>query len=439
MSQERREKTTAEKSTQTAKRVRRMLKELAQRTHEAKARGEPVAYYFTVSYYDDILRAMDITTVGTENYAGVCAAKMDAERFLSKAEAEGYRRHLCTYATCGLGFDAMRCELGEMPPAAPDGGMEFPDMMLGTGMMICDPRYKWYQAAQRYNKVPSHVLGLLSPVVHYTHVGIEEVRQYYIKYAVDELRGLVRFLEYHTGRRLDLDRLREVVDLSERTIRLWYDIYQLRKAIPAPMPIQDALNIMVPGYFMLGTQETYDFYQDLYDEIKYRVDNGIGAIPDERYRLLWSLSLPPWYALDMFNYFESLGAVFTVEAAYHPPRPVDIPPSVDDPIERMAWRFYDAFTCRSEQARSNSGNQNVEWFLQLIEDYKLDGVAFHQAMTCRTIHTGQLHEINLLKKFTDKPILLLEGDIIDMNNYDKESTLAKIDAFVEMLEGYKQP
>jgi len=46
---------------------------------------------------------------------------MDAERFLSKAEAEGYPRHLCTYATCGLGFDALRRELGEMPPNAPDG------------------------------------------------------------------------------------------------------------------------------------------------------------------------------------------------------------------------------------------------------------------------------------------------------------------------------
>jgi benzoyl-CoA reductase/2-hydroxyglutaryl-CoA dehydratase subunit BcrC/BadD/HgdB len=92
---------------------------------------------------------MDIVPVGTENFAGLCAAKMDAERFLDKAESEGYPRHLCTYATCGIGFDAMRRELGTQPPNAPDGGMAMPTVMLGSGMMICDPRYKWYQAAQR--------------------------------------------------------------------------------------------------------------------------------------------------------------------------------------------------------------------------------------------------------------------------------------------------
>jgi len=67
----------------------------------------------------------------------------------------------------------------------------------------------------------------------------------------------------------------------------WYDAYQLRKAVPAPMPTEDALSVMVPGMFMLGTQAAYDFYSELYDELKHRVDNKIGTIPDEKYRLLW--------------------------------------------------------------------------------------------------------------------------------------------------------
>lgn len=432
------EKTTAEKSTETSKRVRRLVKELAQKSHEARASGEPIAYLFIASFYDDILRAMDITTVGTENYAGLCAAKMDAERFLDRAEAEGYPRHLCTYATLGLGFDAMRCELGEMPPNAPDGGMESPTVMLGTGMNICDPRYKWYQAAQRYTGAPMHVLGLLNPSVYYSHVDIKELREYYIRYVTEELKGLVEFLERQTDRRMDWDRLSEVVDLSERTIEVWHDTYQLRKAIPAPMPTEDALSVMVPGYFMMGTQLAYDFYRELYDEIKYRVDNKIGTIPDEKYRLLWSLSLPPWYGLVLFNYFESLGAVFPIEVVYHPPKPVDIPSRVSDPLERMAWRFYDAITRSHEKARAHTGDTNVEWFLEMIDDYQLDGVVFHQALTCRTIHTGQLDQINVFKKYSDKPVLLLEGDIIDVRNYNEVATHAKIDAFMEILEAYKE-
>ena len=432
------EKTTAEKSMEIAMRVRQIVKDQAQKAHEARAKGDPIAYLFIASYYDEILRAMDIVTVGTENYAGLCAVKMDAERFLAKAEAEGYPRHLCTYATVGLGFDAMRRELGQMPPDAPDGGLEYPSMMLGTGMMICDPRYKWYQAAQRYTDAPMHVLGLLNPPVHYTHIDPKEVRGYYLKYVVEELRGLVEFLERETGRRMDWDRLSEVVDLSERTIKVWYDAYQLRKAIPAPMSAGDAVTIMVPGYFMLGTRFAYDFYCELYEGLKYRVDNKIGAVADEKYRLLWALSLPPWYGLVIFNYFGSLGAAFPIEAVYHPPKPADIPPEVAHPLERMAWRFYDSFTWWNDKARAHTGNPNVEWFLDLIEEYKLDGVVFHQAMTCRTIHTGQLNQINVFKKYSDKPVLLLEGDIVDMRNYDKKATHRKIDAFIEVVDTYKR-
>ena len=214
-------KTTATHSMMLAKKVRGMIKELARKTHEAKANGEPVAYLFIASSYDDILRAMGIATVGTENYAGVCSAKMDAERFLAKAEEEGYARHLCTYATVGLGFDAIRRELGGMPENAPDGGMASPTIMLGTGMNICDPRYKWYQAAQRYNGAPMHVLGLLNPPAYSTHTDLEEYRGYYIEYLVEELRELVGVLEKITGKRMDWDRLSEVVDLSERTLAKW--------------------------------------------------------------------------------------------------------------------------------------------------------------------------------------------------------------------------
>lgn len=431
-------KTTAEKSTETAKRVRRMVKELAQKAHEARARGEPIAYLFIASFYDDILRAMDIVTVGTENYAGLCAAKLDAERFLAKAEAEGYPRHLCTYATCGLGFDALRFELGEMPPNAPDGGMEYPTVMLGTGMMFCDPRYKWYQAAQRYTNAPMHVLGLLNPPLYYSHIDLAEVRDYYIKYITEELRGLVHFLERELGRKMDWDRLRQVVDLSERTLKLWYDTYQLRKAIPTPMSTEDAVNAMVPGYFSLGTQEAFQFYQALYNEIKYRVDNKIGVIPDEKYRLMWALSLPPWYALVLFNYFEKLGAVFPIEAVYHPLPPLNIPDTVTDPLERMALRFYDSVTYWYQKARRNSGNPWVEWFLELIREYSIDGIVFHQARTCRTIHCGQLHQMNILRKHSDIPMLMLEGDIVDVRNYDEKATHSKIEAFIEVVDAYKR-
>ena len=85
----------------------------------------------------------------------LCAAKRDMDRFLLKAEADGYSQVLCSYARIGLGFDSLRKELGGIPENAPDGGMPVPDMMLGSSA-VCDPRFKWYQAAGRYLEVPTY-------------------------------------------------------------------------------------------------------------------------------------------------------------------------------------------------------------------------------------------------------------------------------------------
>ena len=177
MSEEAIQKTTAVKALEVTKKVRPMIKWWSEKTHQSTAKGDPIAYYFTQSAYEDILRAMDIISVGTENFAALCAAKRDAERFLNKSEAEGYASYLCSYAQCWLGFDALRQELGEVPAGAPDGGMPRPTVLLGTGMMICEPRYKGYQATQRYIDVPMHVFNLFWPPAD---ANIKEVQAYVV-------------------------------------------------------------------------------------------------------------------------------------------------------------------------------------------------------------------------------------------------------------------
>jgi len=423
------------KTTDAAKKVRPLTKKISQQAHEAAAEGRPIAYCFIMSLHDEIIRAMDITPIWTENYAAITAVKRQGERFISSAQGEGFPRNLCTYCTIQEGFDVMRHQLGMMPPDAPDGGMERPTMMLGTGMMICDPRYKSYQTAQRYNDVPVHVHGLLWPAAD---ANLAEVQDYYVKYIVEELRDLVDFLEKQTGRKMDWDRLNEIIDLANKTYQVWYDAYQLRKAIPAPMPTEDAMSTMVPGYFWMGTQEAFDFYQDLYNEVKYRVDNRIGVIPDEKYRILWAAGLPPWFALAILNYFESLGAVFPIEITYHPPPPVEIPSHAKHPLERLAWRFFRQWTQRNEEAQRRSGDPMVEWMLEMIEDYKIDGVLAHRATTCRTIHVGQIHQLNVLRDYVDLPMLILESDICDVSAFDEAGTKDRIDTFVETLEVYKK-
>jgi len=450
---ERKKRRTA---TEAAASIGPMVKESIGGTIRAKQEGKKLAYSFIICLYDEILRVMDIVPIWTENYAGVCGAKRDAERFLERAESLGFSRSLCTYALCGLGFDQWREELGEMPPDAPWGGQARPDMMLSSGQILCDPRNKWYQASQQYMPdVPIHNVDLPYPLYE-DDIEVADVQDYYIKHIIEELRLLIKFLEKQTGKKMDYDRLSEFVDLGERTWNLIWETYELRRTVPTPMGTGDAMNTMVPMVFMMGTQEGYDFYARLNKELKDKIERHEGVIPNEKYRLLWGGGLPSWFALTDFNYFNSKGAVFPVETTYRMIEPIyrlNIP-ETNDPVERLAWRWLGYWTYWYDKAKKRPGSDpDVERLIQYIEDYQIDGVVMHEAFSCRTWHLGLIWQLNQLKKIykpipvlilgsdgkkkeekRELPSLILESDIIDISSYSEIDTRNRIDAFIETLE-----
>jgi len=459
--EEKREKREKRRTaTEAASKIGGMVKAAIGGTVKAKEEGKKLAYSFIVCSYDEIIRAMDIVPVWTENYAAICGAKRDAERFLERAESLDFSRSLCTYALCGLGFDQWREELGAMPPDAPWGGQARPDMMLSSGQILCDPRNKWYQAVQQYMPdVPIYNLGLPWPLYE-DDIEVSEVEDYYIKYIVSELRGLIKFLEKQTQKKMDYDRLSELVDLGERTWNLIWETYELRRAVPTPMGTGDAMNTMVPMVFMLGTQQGYDFFLELNRELKDKIARKEGVVKDEKYRLLWGGGLPSWFALTDFNYFNSKGAVFPVETTYRMIEPIyrlHIP-ETNDPIERLAWRWLGYWTYWYDKAKKRPGSEpDVERLIQYIEDYQIDGVVMHEAFSCRTFHLGLIWQLNQLNKIykpipvlvlapngkkkqekRELPSLILESDIIDISSYSEVDTRNQIDAFIETLESVKK-
>jgi benzoyl-CoA reductase/2-hydroxyglutaryl-CoA dehydratase subunit BcrC/BadD/HgdB len=296
--------------------------------------------------------------------------------------------------------------------------------------------------------------------VYEDDIEVADVEDYYINYIVEELRGLVRFLEEQTGKRMDWDRLSESVYLSERTWNLIWETYELRRAVPTPMGTGDAMNTMVPMVFMMGTQEGYDFFLELNEELKDKIARKEGVIPDEKYRLLWGGGLPSWFALTDFNYFNSKGAVFPVETTYRMIEPIyrlNIP-ETNDPIERLAWRWLRYWTYWYDKAKKRPGSEpDVERLIQYIEDYQIDGIVMHEAFSCRTWHLGLIWQLNQLKKIykpipvlvlgpdgkrkeerRELPSLILESDIIDISSYSEVDTRNRIDAFIETLEQSKK-
>jgi benzoyl-CoA reductase/2-hydroxyglutaryl-CoA dehydratase subunit BcrC/BadD/HgdB len=239
---------------------------------------------------------------------------------------------------------------------------------------------------------------------------------------------------------MDYDRLMAIIKQVEETRRWWRDAYELRKAVPTPMTTQDHFVLFVPHHMMLTDDFTLEFYKGLYEELKERVDNGIGAIDDEKYRLLWGVGLPPWHTMSILDYFLEFGAVFAAETAYMIPEPFEMPSGVSDPVEIIALRTFERNSAMQRRGQEAGGVPPLaQAHLERIRDNHIDGVVMHITRSCRASTMGQIHVRNVIRDYyPGMPVMFMESDMIDLDTYSEVETKNRIDSFMEMAETYKR-
>jgi benzoyl-CoA reductase/2-hydroxyglutaryl-CoA dehydratase subunit BcrC/BadD/HgdB len=133
-----------------------------------------------------------------------------------------------------------------------------------------------------------------------------------LAYVESELGRMITWVEAETGRRLDRDRLREIVRLSNDGRTLWAEILYQRRATPCPVTAADIFTHMFPMVALRGTQAYVRHLRGLRDESGARVEQGFAAVPGERYRLLWD-NLPLWFDLKIFDELAQKGANFVTD------------------------------------------------------------------------------------------------------------------------------
>jgi len=380
--------------------------------HKAKEEKRPVAWVAS-TFPVEMLQAIDVIPVWPENYASVCAARQVSVRLCEAAEREGFSRDLCSYARCVLGSIFGEKDL-------PEGGMPKPDFLLAsTG--ACDTHFKWFQVASRRLKRPLFLLD-----IPYDTTG-SELEDYQVEHYVAQLEELVSFLEAQTRKEFDMKRLKEVERLSDRTSKLWLEIQDYRKAIPTPMGARDAFSAV---FFMLcvpGTEMAVEFYRRLRDELKERVDNTIGVLEDERYRLIWD-NLPMWFNLKFFNYLNSLGAVVVAETFSHVwTGNLDIL----KPLESLARKYLPNFANAVAERR-------IDLLLRLVREWSVDGVILPTNWGCRMMSIGMTILKNTVHERLGVPSLIIDVDSSDWRSYNEAHVKTQVEAFIEMLSKRNQ-
>lgn len=421
----------------TARLAGAFAKKMYDSARRAALEKTPVAWCMVNWWEGDvILKAMDVVPIYPENYGVTCAARRAATPLLDYCVADGFPPTVCGYARNCLGYARKMKEFGGIPPDAPAGGMARPTILVGSGT-ACDARFKWFQSLGRYLDVPVWILELPHPGMPERFM--EGVVDYEIRYMVEELRKFVSFLEQRLGKKMDWDRLSELVDTHLKTLQVWHEVDRLRQAVPSPMDGRDFWSCMIPGFYLSYEKEALEFYQKLYEEVKYRVDHKIGVLANEKYRLMFG-ELPPWHTLEFFDYFAKYGGIFVTESwNYHPPPPLEILDKLTDPLERVAWNTYWWWTAYYAHAREMGQTAGmIQSYVDWAKEYKCDGAMFHPLLSCRTATFFLIHVRNVLLAQVNVPSLVIQGDIVDLRVFNETQAKMEVDAFIETMDHYQR-
>ena len=383
---------------------------------EAKTAGETgkkVAWITSGGPVEPLI-VMDVIPVYPENHGAMIGASRMGAALYEKAEAMGYASDLCSYACSDIACAPIN--------GGPIGGLPRPDMLICCNN-ICGTVLKWYEIQARYFNVPLFILD--TPFCHTEYT--REMRKY-VRRQIDEY---IRFLEEHCGKKYDYDRMKEVGKLSVTGQKLWQAVLDTTMHKPAPMSAFDAFFHLALIVTLRGTQQAVDYYEMLLAEMKQRITDGIGAIPNERYRLLWD-NLPVWYRTkwlsEKFAAHDACLVADTYTSAW-----CGSLKYVDENnfLETMA-------ECYTRIYLNIGVDEMAQTVMAMVDKYEVDGIVMHSNRSCKPYSLGQYDIQRIVEKQKGIPSLMLEADMTDERKFSESQIETRIDAFIEILQEKKR-
>jgi len=235
-------------------------------------------------------------------------------------------------------------------------------------------------------------------------------------------------LEEVSGRKFDIDRLREVVASSYRCTLLWKRVLELAAHRPSPLTFFDGTIHMGPAVVMRGLPEAEQYYDALIAELEQRIADGVAAVDGERFRFYWE-GMPVWGKLR--EHAETFaGRHACVVASTYCNSWIFEALGHDDPFEAMARAYTELFIVRSEDFKER-------YLARMFATYAIDGIIFHDAKTCPNNSNCRYGMPQRLAAKTGVPWVTINGDLNDLRLYSEEQARTQFEALIEQL--HEQP
>jgi benzoyl-CoA reductase subunit B len=386
----------------------------------------------------ELLRCFDLHVVFPEINSLQTAVRKVADEYLNLAEDHGFSPDVCGYVKADYAVQVRNGEhpMGRIPP---------PDVAVLTN--ACCTYIKWGEIWERMYEAPVFTFdtpGSRIPVplagaaasaqAKKATLAVSDSLEADREYVEQQLRELIEVCEQVTGISFDIDRCREVLRLTNEMGRHWRRVLELNRHSPAPF------DAMLEGTIYLGvanalrgTQEGATYFEDLVEEMKARIADGLGprGETDEHYRLVF-VGVPCYPIFRRFyELFAEWGGTFvsstyTWFASGGLNREFEY--DLDDPLGSLAEGLL-----LGVREATDSLMFPDRALIESIDRYDVDGVVYHPVKSCRTVSTGLAASRRVILEERDVLALYIESDMMDKRVVSEAQLKNRIDAFFEGL------
>lgn len=249
-------------------------------------------------------------------------------------------------------------------------------------------------------------------------------------YWLGQHHALIRFLEEKTGRKMNDDRLKEVVTLSHRATQVYVQINELRRVVPSPLPAEAAFAPIAVYSAWTGTQKCVDFLEQLRDELKARVAQGVGAVAQEKFRYTCATTLPNFDVTIMAEMERRYGAVNVMDHQQWWREDGDWLLDLDDPVASLAYRSQFG----TGNSLHNAAMNHAEQVRLAALKCNADGVVYFNDFGCQHAAGGYRIFEDTVEGSLGLPWVTIDCDMLDKSSAPFDRVMNELDAFFERIE-----
>ncbi len=347
----------------------------------------------------EILNSMNVSGMFIEFFGAMLSGSGMSSKYLEISESKGFSTDGCSYHRTIIG-------------AAMKGIIPKPDVLIGASI----PCNGGVKALKRIGEIFNKDVFILNIPIESTPDSVD--------YLTDQYKKMIEYIENETGRKLDYDKLKMTIKYNNQAREYLVEANNLCKNVPCPANSNDLKNFIM-FVLLQGTEEGVEVAKLFRDEFKYRVENGLAGLSEEKFRLMW-IQNRIQFKTDLLNILEEkYGVNIVIDELNHIWwEPMD----ESQPLRSLAKRMI-------THPIVGPAERRIEVITQLAQEYKIDGAVNPAHLGCRQSAGARVLFKDALQKI-GIPLIHLDVDCVDERNYSSGQIITRMEAFLEMLSNY---